>query len=267
MRKIREKIRSNFFLDWEWFMEIIDGANEGSEFIVWAIPYTRIVSSIDNILERTRHHNNRLKQWSNPEGIPYKEDEEPGNIHQNNISQNISHESSFHSPFRKGRKSKWRNQVFLSLYNRDSNHGPSRCPAIWHVEFWIFGDIFKRCREIWKLREDCYIFCLIFFIEFSDLKERLYPIWIWGYICGSKFFDVLGKIFFRKNLERSNIDYRRKNKEYTCNDRDGIRKSQRGKILTRKRMLIYVLFCISQYWNAIFWWFYGFLLHFLSFSL
>lgn len=76
-------------------MEIINRSNKGCEFIIGAIANTRIVSTIDNILECTRYHDNRTKERSYPKRISDKKQKEPCDIDKEDIAKDISYEFTF----------------------------------------------------------------------------------------------------------------------------------------------------------------------------
>lgn len=67
-------------------MEIVDRTDKWSEFIIGTVANTCVMSSINDILERTCHDNNRTKEWANPEWISDEEERKPGYVYEENIS-------------------------------------------------------------------------------------------------------------------------------------------------------------------------------------
>jgi hypothetical protein len=69
MREIREEVSSDFFLDRECFMEIIDRGDQWCEFIFPAISDITISFTIDDILDRARDRPYRSEYRSYPEKV------------------------------------------------------------------------------------------------------------------------------------------------------------------------------------------------------
>lgn len=244
MRQVREEVRSDFFLDRERFMEIIDRGDERGKFIFPTIADTRIALAVDDVSDIFCHYTDRTKYRTYPKEIEHEYESEPDEVREEYSLQYIGHESSLRGIITKCRKSEYRESgSFVRAYRWYTKHRIRASTS--HIEFWIFRYILDRGRYIRELRKDSEIFCLVLFIELTDLQKCLYSRRVWCRFF-REFSDICRKVFFRKILKSHDIDYSSKNQDDTGDEWDTIDELHRGIIVRRKKKQITHMFFTSS---------------------
>ena len=113
MRQIREEFCTDFFLDRERFMEIIDRRDKWHEFIFPAISYRSISFTVDDILDVSDDSADRAKDRPDPEKISEEYEKQPYNIDEYYALQDMSNETSLDRILSERPEIKCRKYIFL----------------------------------------------------------------------------------------------------------------------------------------------------------